>query len=74
MNALFETIDGLKAGTITPEVAAQITDVAKTIIDSARVENEFVKLTGSAGSGFIPVSGNTTPDIKQIGSSIKASN
>ena len=63
---LFETIDGLNAGTISPEVAAQITDVAKTIIDSARVENEFVKLTGSAGSGFIPVSGNGQKGPKQL--------
>ena len=52
---LFRTMDGLEAGTITVETAAQITDVARAIIESARVENEFVKLTGTNGSGFIPV-------------------
>lgn len=56
---LFETIEGLKNGTITPDVAAQITDVAKAIIDSARAENEFIQLTGSSGSGgFIPLREN----------------
>lgn len=53
--ALFQTIDGLKDGSITTDVAVQIVDVAKAIIDSARVENEFMQLTGSQGSGFIPV-------------------
>lgn len=55
---LFSTIAGLKDGSVSCEVAAQITDVAKTIIDSARVENEFIQLTKSAGSGFIPLKEN----------------
>ena len=33
---LFKTIDGLVAGTISVETAAQITDVARAIIDSAK--------------------------------------
>ena len=67
---LFETMDGLRAGTITAETAAQITDVARAIIDSAKVENEFVRLTGTNGSGFI--AGDVVKDQKQIGQGKKA--
>ena len=59
-------MDGLEAGTITVETAAQITDVARAIIESARVENEFVRLTGTNGSGFIPVIGEVVKDQKRI--------
>ena len=69
---LFDTIDGLVAGTISVETAAQITDVARAIIDSAKVENEFVRLTGTVGSGFIPVIGDVAKDQKQIGPAGKA--
>lgn len=64
-------MDGLEAGTISVETAAQITDVARAIIDSAKVENEFVRLTGTNGSGFIPVIGEVEKDRKQIGSGMK---
>ncbi len=69
---LFKAMDGLEAGTMTIETAAQITDVAKTIIESAKVENEYVKLTGTAGSGFIPVSGQILKDPRQLGPAGKA--
>lgn len=67
---LFRTMDNLEAGTITVETAAQITDVARAIIDSAKVENQFIQLTGTNGSGFIPVSGEP---IKQISGPSKSS-
>ncbi|MBE7172757.1 MAG: hypothetical protein INR73_19430 [Williamsia sp.] len=63
---LFEIIDSFKAGTISAETAAQITDVARAIIDSAKVENQFIQLTGTNGSGFIPVIGEQIKDQKQI--------
>ncbi|MBE7173252.1 MAG: hypothetical protein INR73_21945 [Williamsia sp.] len=62
-------MDGLEAGTISLETAAQITDVARAIIDCAKVENEFVKLTGTNDSGFIPVMEGK--DQKQIGPASK---
>lgn len=34
--------------------AKAVADVAKVIVDSAKVENEHMKLTGTDGSGFIP--------------------
>ncbi len=64
---LFKTIDGLEAGTMSHETAAQITDVARAIIESARVENDFIRLTGSGGSGFMPVPAGLVDDQKKIG-------
>lgn len=35
------------------ERAKAVAHVAQVIIDSAKVENDFMKITGSDGSGFI---------------------
>lgn len=52
---LFETLAGLRAGSITPEQAATISQVAQTIINTAKVEVEFLRVTGQQqGSGFLP--------------------
>jgi hypothetical protein len=51
---LFKTIEGLMDGSINTDTAVHVSDVAKTIIDSVRVENEFIQLTKSTGTGFIP--------------------
>lgn len=61
---LFRTIDNLESGKITPDVANKVIEVARVIIDTARAENEFIQLTGSGGSGFIPL---RTNEIKQLG-------
>lgn len=37
------------------ETAAQITDVAKATIESARIENEFIRLTDTNGSAVFQV-------------------
>jgi hypothetical protein len=36
------------------ERAKAIADVGRVIVDSAKVEVEFVKATGGKGSGFVP--------------------
>jgi len=53
---LFETLESLrdKEKPMEIERARAIADVAQVIVDSAKTENEFIKLTGSKGSGFIP--------------------
>jgi len=54
---LFETIEALKDQDKPMELdrAKAISDVAQTIINSAKVEVEMLKATGgSSGSGFIP--------------------
>jgi hypothetical protein len=52
---LFETLEGLrdKENPMEIERAKAVADVARVIVDSAKAENDFVKLTGSRGSGFI---------------------
>lgn len=55
-NHLFETIEMLKAGDkrMDVEKARTISDVAGKIIDSAKVEVNFMKVTGATkGTGFI---------------------
>ena len=55
-NHLFETIEALKDKESPMELARAkaISDVAQTIINTAKVEVEFMKQTGATGSGFIP--------------------
>lgn len=43
---LFETIEGLKDGSIDIDKAKAISTVASTIIDSARVEVKFLEVVG----------------------------
>lgn len=62
-NHLFETLEALKDKEKPMEIdrAKAIADVAQTIINSAKVEVDFLKMHGQGkGSGFIP-----TPE-KQI--------
>ena len=55
-NLLFETIEKLVDGdeTMDADQANAVANVAKTIIDSARVEIQFMNIVGGTGSGFIP--------------------
>jgi hypothetical protein len=51
--ALFETLEGVKAGTIELDKARAINEIGKTLIDSAKVEVDFLKLTEGDASTFI---------------------
>ena len=54
-NHLFEVIEGLKDGTFDIEKARMIADVGQVIVNSAKVEVDYLRVTGAAeGSGFIP--------------------
>ncbi|MBX3266380.1 MAG: hypothetical protein KF831_06700 [Acidobacteria bacterium] len=55
-NLLFETIEKLVDGdeTMNADQANAVANIAKTIIDSARVEIQFMNIVGGTGSGFIP--------------------
>jgi len=54
-NHLFETIEDLrdKERPMDIERAKAIAGVAQVIVNSAKVENEFIDLTNSPGTGFI---------------------
>lgn len=55
-NLLFETIEKLLDDDKPMDVerAKTVAEVAQTVINSAKIENEFIKLTGNEGTGFIP--------------------
>ena len=46
---------GVKVDPAEIERAKAIADTAQTIINRAKVEVDFVKVTGGKGSGFIPL-------------------
>ncbi len=48
---LFETMEGLRDGTIDPERAKAMSGVAQTIINSAKVEVDMVKAVGASSPG-----------------------
>jgi len=52
---LFEVIEMLKDGDMEIDKAKAITDVAQTIINSAKVEVDFIKTVHGIGSDFIPM-------------------
>lgn len=48
-STLFEVIRGLKDGSIKPETAKAINETSQTIINSIKVELDYVKITGRNG-------------------------
>lgn len=55
-NHLFEVIESLKDGDMEIEKAKTIADVAQVIINSAKIEVDYIKaIDGVCGTGFIPV-------------------
>lgn len=55
-NHLFEVIESLKDGDMEIEKAKTIADVAQVIINSAKIEVDYLKvIDGVCGTGFIPV-------------------
>ncbi len=59
---LFAALKGLtdKESPMDIDRARAVSDVAQTIINSAKVEVEHMKIAGGKGSGFIP---NVAPEI-----------
>lgn len=57
-NHLFATLEGLldKEEPIEIDRAKAVADVAQVIVNSAKIEVDFIKATGgNKGTGFIPV-------------------
>ena len=50
---LFETLQGFKDGTIELDKARAINEVSKTIIDTAKVEVDYLKVNGGGESAFV---------------------
>lgn len=56
-NHLFETIEAIKNDEMDLDKARAITEVSQVLVNSAKVEVDFLKTVGGLGfgSGFIPV-------------------
>lgn len=50
---LFDALKGLKDGTVDIEKAKAMSELAQVIVNSAKVEVDYAKATGSKGSGFL---------------------
>jgi hypothetical protein len=59
---LFDTIEGIKSGKIDVEKAKAITNIAQVLVNSAKVEVDFLKNVNQQGNtGFISDS-----NVKQL--------
>jgi hypothetical protein len=50
---LFDTIQGVKAGTVDTEKAKVISDLSQVMVNTAKAEVDFIRATGGKDSGFI---------------------
>ena len=57
-DALFDTLKMLKEGTIDLDRAHAINETAQGLINTAKVEVDFMRVAGGRGTGFIPEQGN----------------
>jgi len=64
---LFDTIKLLKEGKIDTGTAKAITNASQTILNSAKIEVDFIKALGGIGegTGFIPLEPKK-PDMKKL--------
>lgn len=51
--ALFATLEAVKDGTLDLDKARQVNEVAKTIVETAKVEVDYLRVTGGGESTFI---------------------
>lgn len=63
--ALFETLEGVKAGTIDLDKARAINELGKTLVDTAKVEVDFLRATDGDQSTFIQP--EQPPRLEQVG-------
>lgn len=50
---LFETLEAVKSGAMDLEKARAVNEIGKTLIDSAKVEVEYLRTAGGGESSFI---------------------
>lgn len=61
--ALFETLRGLKNGNLDPEKARAINETAQTLVNTAKVEIDYLRTTAaSSDSAFF----GAKPDVPQL--------
>lgn len=50
---LFDAIDGVVAGTMSVEQARQISELSQVVVNSAKVEVDYLRVTDGGKSAFI---------------------
>ena len=60
---LFATLESVKKGDLDLERARAVNELAKTIVDTARVEVDFIRATDGTESSFL-TNGQATPNPK----------
>lgn len=73
-NHLFATLEALqdKENPMDLERAKTIAVVAQTVINSAKVECDYLDITGAKGSGFIPQDAAATPEASRAPRLVKS--
>jgi hypothetical protein len=56
---LFETIDGLRNGKLSLDTARQIGEIAQVVVNSAKVEVDYLKTTDRRSSRFLGTPADT---------------
>jgi hypothetical protein len=51
--ALFDTLQAVRSGDLDIEKAKAVNELAKTLVDTARVEVEYIKQAGGGESAFL---------------------
>lgn len=59
--ALFATLDGVRNGTLDLDKARTINELGKTLIDSAKVEVDYLRVTNGDASEFLQVEAAPAP-------------
>lgn len=52
-DTLFATLEAVKSGAMDLDKARQVNEVAKTIVETAKVEVDYLRVTGGGESTFI---------------------
>ena len=60
---LFRTIEGVKSGSMPLDKAKVISDLSQVMVNSARVEVEFIKATKANNSAFLATPEKLPPGI-----------
>lgn len=56
--AMFDTLADLRAGKITVEQAKAVSDIGQTIINSAKVEVDYIRANNGGETPFLESTGN----------------
>ena len=63
---LFSTIEGVKSGEMPLDKAKMISDLSQVMVNSAKVEVDFIKASNGTGSGFLEAEKPLPPGITGI--------